>query len=84
MPDERLADFVVRWPGKWPKGARGRAAPAKATEAVKGKRPKGQDKAVVNSSTVISPAGFAPQPAAARPCGDGRLGSVAPPIETGV
>jgi hypothetical protein len=26
MPDERLPDFVVRWPGKWPKGARGKGA----------------------------------------------------------
>jgi uncharacterized cysteine cluster protein YcgN (CxxCxxCC family) len=23
VPDERLVDYVVRWPGKWPKGARG-------------------------------------------------------------
>jgi len=22
VPDERLEDFIVSWPGKWPKGAR--------------------------------------------------------------
>ena len=25
VPDERLEDFIVAWPGKWPKGARKRA-----------------------------------------------------------
>jgi uncharacterized cysteine cluster protein YcgN (CxxCxxCC family) len=25
VPDERLEDFIVSWPGKWPKGARKRA-----------------------------------------------------------
>jgi hypothetical protein len=24
VPDERLEDFIVSWPGKWPKGARGK------------------------------------------------------------
>jgi uncharacterized protein len=24
VPDERLEEFIVSWPGKWPKGARGR------------------------------------------------------------
>jgi len=38
VPDERLVDFVVSWPGKWPKGAKGRVKPvAKAKEAAKGK-----------------------------------------------
>jgi hypothetical protein len=25
VPDERLVDFIVSWPGKWPKGSRKRA-----------------------------------------------------------
>ena len=24
VPDERLVDFIVSWPGKWPKGAKGK------------------------------------------------------------
>jgi hypothetical protein len=24
VPDERLEDFIVAWPGRWPKGARQR------------------------------------------------------------
>lgn len=29
VPDEELEKHLVKWPGKWPKAARGRAAPAK-------------------------------------------------------
>ena len=29
VPDERLEDFIVSWPGKWPKGARKRAVKGK-------------------------------------------------------
>jgi uncharacterized cysteine cluster protein YcgN (CxxCxxCC family) len=29
VPDERLVDFVVSWPGKWPKGARKRVVKRK-------------------------------------------------------
>jgi hypothetical protein len=29
VPDEKLEEYIVSWPGKWPKGARGRVAPAK-------------------------------------------------------
>ena len=25
VPDEKLEDYIVAWPGKWPKGARKRA-----------------------------------------------------------
>jgi len=24
VPDDKLVDYVVSWPGKWPKGARGK------------------------------------------------------------
>jgi hypothetical protein len=27
VPDEKLEEYIVAWPGKWPKGARGRVAP---------------------------------------------------------
>ncbi len=27
VPDERLEEFIVKWPGKWPKGAKAKAAP---------------------------------------------------------
>jgi uncharacterized cysteine cluster protein YcgN (CxxCxxCC family) len=41
VPDEKLEEYIVSWPGKWPKGARGRVAPAKdnagAAKAAKGK-----------------------------------------------
>ena len=29
VPDEKLEDFIVGWPGKWPKGARKRAVKGK-------------------------------------------------------
>jgi hypothetical protein len=29
VPDERLEDFIVAWPGKWPKGARKRGGTGK-------------------------------------------------------
>ncbi|MCF8475656.1 MAG: YcgN family cysteine cluster protein [Pseudolabrys sp.] len=29
VPDERLVDFVVSWPGKWPKGSKAKVAPGK-------------------------------------------------------
>jgi uncharacterized cysteine cluster protein YcgN (CxxCxxCC family) len=29
VPDERLEDFIVKWPGKWPKGAKAKVAPGK-------------------------------------------------------
>ena len=29
VPDERLEEFIVAWPGKWPKGARKRAGKGK-------------------------------------------------------
>ncbi len=35
VPDERLEDFVVAWPGKWPKGSKGHVAPAKVKELVR-------------------------------------------------
>jgi uncharacterized cysteine cluster protein YcgN (CxxCxxCC family) len=31
VPDERLVDFIVSWPGKWPKGAKGKG-PALASK----------------------------------------------------
>jgi uncharacterized cysteine cluster protein YcgN (CxxCxxCC family) len=31
VPDERLVDFIVSWPGKWPKGAKGKG-PGKGQE----------------------------------------------------
>ena len=33
VPDERLEDFIVKWPGKWPKGAKAKVAPASAAPA---------------------------------------------------
>ena len=24
VPDDRLQDYIVSWPGKWPKGAKGK------------------------------------------------------------
>jgi uncharacterized cysteine cluster protein YcgN (CxxCxxCC family) len=36
VPDERLVDFIVSWPGKWPKGSKGKGpqpAPASADGA---------------------------------------------------
>lgn len=35
VPDEKLPEYVVSWPGKWPKGARGSAAPS-GKEAARG------------------------------------------------
>jgi uncharacterized cysteine cluster protein YcgN (CxxCxxCC family) len=29
VPDEKLEEYIVAWPGKWPKGARGGKAPTK-------------------------------------------------------
>jgi uncharacterized cysteine cluster protein YcgN (CxxCxxCC family) len=41
VPDEKLEEYIVSWPGKWPKGSRGRVAPAKdsvgGAKAAKGK-----------------------------------------------
>ncbi len=34
VPDERLEDFIVSWPGKWPKGARGSAKQRKIRGSV--------------------------------------------------
>jgi hypothetical protein len=28
VPDEKLEEYIVGWPGKWPKGSRGGVAPA--------------------------------------------------------
>jgi uncharacterized cysteine cluster protein YcgN (CxxCxxCC family) len=39
VPDERLVDFIVKWPGKWPKGSRGSAKPSDKVGS-KGKGPK--------------------------------------------
>jgi len=41
VPDEKLVDYIVGWPGKWPKGARGSAAPASGKERGRG-RPKAE------------------------------------------
>ena len=46
VPDERLEDFIVSWPGKWPRGAKRKAAKGKegvrekvaGKEAARGKR----------------------------------------------
>jgi len=35
VPDEKLEEYIVGWPGRWPKGAKGRV-PAKAKEAARG------------------------------------------------
>jgi hypothetical protein len=35
VPDERLVDFIVSWPGKWPKGAKGKG-PKREPENAKG------------------------------------------------
>ena len=35
VPDEKLEEYVVSWPGKVPKGARGKAAPAKVTKGTR-------------------------------------------------
>jgi uncharacterized cysteine cluster protein YcgN (CxxCxxCC family) len=29
VPDEKLEDYIVKWPGKWPKGSRKRAEKGK-------------------------------------------------------
>ena len=34
VPDERLVDFIVSWPGKWPKGSKGKGPVA--TQTAKG------------------------------------------------
>ena len=36
VPDEKLTDYIVSWPGKWPKGARGRVAPVEVKEPARG------------------------------------------------
>jgi hypothetical protein len=28
VPDEKLEEYIVAWPGKWPKGSRGKVGPA--------------------------------------------------------
>jgi uncharacterized cysteine cluster protein YcgN (CxxCxxCC family) len=33
VPDEKLEDYIVSWPGKWPRGAKAKVAPASATPA---------------------------------------------------
>ncbi len=35
VPDADLEDYVVAWPGKWPKGARGSVRPAKVKDLVR-------------------------------------------------
>jgi uncharacterized cysteine cluster protein YcgN (CxxCxxCC family) len=37
VPDAKLEEYIVSWPGKVPKGARGRVAPSKETEGARGK-----------------------------------------------
>jgi len=36
VPDEKLEEYIVAWPGRWPKGARGAAPPVK--QRSRGKR----------------------------------------------
>jgi hypothetical protein len=36
VPDEKLEEYIVAWPGKWPKGARGSVAPS-GQERARGK-----------------------------------------------
>jgi len=33
VPDDKLEDYIVSWPGKWPKGAKAKVAPPSATPA---------------------------------------------------
>jgi hypothetical protein len=40
VPDAKLEEYIVSWPGKVPKGARGSAAPSKAREGAGGRRKK--------------------------------------------
>jgi uncharacterized protein len=42
VPDEKLEDYIVSWPGKWPKGARGSAAPLKGNVDARGRVAKGK------------------------------------------
>jgi hypothetical protein len=42
VPDERLPEYVVSWPGKWPKGARGSAAPSSKEAARDSAAPSGK------------------------------------------
>jgi uncharacterized cysteine cluster protein YcgN (CxxCxxCC family) len=37
VPDDKLENYIVSWPGRVPKAARGSAAPSKANERVRGK-----------------------------------------------
>jgi hypothetical protein len=37
VPDDKLTDYIVGWPGKWPKGARGRVKPVDVKERARGK-----------------------------------------------
>jgi hypothetical protein len=37
VPDDKLTDYIVSWPGKWPKGARGSAAPSNGKERARGR-----------------------------------------------
>ena len=38
VPDAKLEEYIVSWPGKWPKGARGKVKPEAKLAARKGKR----------------------------------------------
>jgi uncharacterized cysteine cluster protein YcgN (CxxCxxCC family) len=38
VPDEKLEEYIVSWPGRVPKGARGSAAPSNAKERARGRR----------------------------------------------
>jgi hypothetical protein len=40
VPDAKLEEYIVSWPGKVPKWARGSAAPSKAKEGAGGRRKK--------------------------------------------
>jgi hypothetical protein len=35
VPDEELEKHIVEWPGKWPRGAKGSAAPANEKEGAR-------------------------------------------------
>lgn len=35
VPDDELENYIVAWPGKWPKGSRGSVRPAKVKEPVR-------------------------------------------------
>jgi len=45
VPDEKLTDYIVSWPGKWPKGARGSTPPGRAKSRAAAAPRKGQEAA---------------------------------------